>query len=161
MPTPEQLATLAASLTTDPDLHPAQTETKAEALSHSGTDPQDLDVKAAELIAKVEQGMSIRQAATETGLSRMTALRMVRAWDSVDYEGTVRNLLKLKGIGAVEDWATASRQASVKGKHEAARDLLTHAGIIEPVSGQNGTGSTNIAIVIGTPDQPVSLNPRK
>lgn len=137
-----------------------QAQPEAHLQAHSGT-AEELAVKHATLIAKVEDGMSIRQAATETGLSRMTALRLVRAWDSTDYAGVVRNLLVSKGIAAVEDWAHASRQASDKGRHEPARDLLTHAGIIDPVTGQSGTGQTNIAIVIGTPDNPVSLGPRK
>jgi predicted lipid-binding transport protein (Tim44 family) len=154
MPTPAELATLAARMTTDPQLHPAQATEPAQA--EDGTQAE-LDVKAAQLIAKVEQGMSIRQAATEVGLSRMTALRMVRAWDSTDYDGTVRNLLKLKGADAVEAWATAMRAGAVKGNHLPARDLLTHAGIVEPVDGQNGTAKTQIAIVIGTPDAPVSV----
>ena len=150
MPTPDPLATQ-----TD-----AQTQTEPQTDPQTGTE-QEQAVKHALLIAKVEEGMSIRQAATETGLSRMTALRLVRAWDSTDYAGAVRNLLVSKGLGAVQDWARASQQAADKGRHEAARDLLTHAGIIDPVVGQNGAGQTNIAIVIGTPDSPVSLGPRK
>jgi hypothetical protein len=157
MPTPDQLADLAATMTADPQLQP---QTQAEPPLPTDTQA-DIDVRASAMLADVEQGMSIVQAATKHGLSRMQGYRLARAWDSTDYEGTVRNLLKMKGLGAVEDWARASASASLKGRHEAARDLLVHAGIIEPVTGQSGTGQTNIAIVIGTPDQPVSLHPRK
>ena len=135
---------------------PDQLLTPAQRMAQTAADP-GLEVRLSAAWADVEHGMTMRQAATKHGLGEWQVRRLIRTWDSTDYEGTVRNLLKAQGLSAIQAWAQAMHQAAEKGRHEPARDLLTHAGMIEPVTGQEGTGKTNIAIVIGTPDQPVSL----
>jgi hypothetical protein len=168
MPSPADLATLAARLTTDPALTPetAQDTPQAPDTVQGRAQAPDIAqpvidgeiaVRAAAMLASIEDGLSIAQAATKHGIARHTAYRLVRHWDSLDLEGTTRNLLKLKGPQMVDTWVTAALAGALKGNHVPAKELLTHAGIIEPVDGQNGTAGTRIAIVVGTTDAPVKI----
>lgn len=68
-----------------------------------------------------------------------------------------RNYLAANVLQAAEDWVTASKEGARKGKHTAAKDLLLHTKVIEPI--QDNQTNVQVAIVVGAPGQPLALNP--
>lgn len=100
--------------------------------------------------------MTVAEAGAKLGITRRTAFRRLSLVE-VDGSGVVK-LLQAKGLDFAEDWIKASAKAAEKGDHRAAKDALIHAKLIEPV-GDSVNGSTRIAIIIGTPDQPLQVQP--
>jgi len=108
------------------------------------------------LIDDLENGATLRDAARKIGVSHTTAWRWLR-----QYEGSqesVAKYLAIRALDRVEDWEKASAAAATKGDHRPAKDWLLHAKAIEPVADGN-QGRTNIAIIIGTPEQPINISP--
>lgn len=101
-----------------------------------------------------DEGLTVGAAGARLGLSRGTAFRRLRLVEE-DENGVVK-LLTAKAIDFAEDWIKASQKAAEKGDHRPAKDALLHAKLIEPVE-DSSQGRTNIAIVIGTPEKPISL----
>lgn len=119
--------------------------------------PQDVtEAQALEFFELIESSMSVTEASEKLGFSRRTGYRLVQKYEAkLDLAS---KLLSTKALAAVEDWATASKKAADKGDHRAAKDLLLHTKAIEPVEDSSRQGM-NIAIVIGTPEQPIRMNP--
>lgn len=104
----------------------------------------------------LENGATLRDAARLVGVSHVTAWRWLR-----QYEGSqesVAKYLSIRALDRVEDWEKASAAAATKGDHRPAKDWLLHAKAIEPVN-DGSQGRTNIAIIIGTPEQPINISP--
>ena len=102
----------------------------------------------------LEDGQSLREAAALIGVSKQTAWRIVKR-----YEGSLesaRKFLATKALQVSEDWVTASGVANGKGNHLPAKDLLLHIGAIEPLQDASAA-KVNIAILIGTPEQPIRV----
>jgi len=116
------------------------------------------DEKAVALIALVESGMSVREAATETGANLRTAYRML-ARDEVEVDNVravVRRLMIGGALQAVDAWKLAMDVgAAKKGNHSPARDWLLHAGVIDELS--SDSSSVRVAIHIGTDDKPLRI----
>ena len=104
----------------------------------------------------IRDGFTVGEAGKALGISRSTAFERLKLIQE-DVDRGVANLLAAKGLDFAENWITASQKASEKGDHRPAKDALLHIRAIEPVN--DGTQGTNIAIVIGTPDQLIRLQP--
>lgn len=129
--------------------------TAAEALKDVATS-NDLS-QALQLLELIQDGLTVAEAGARLGISRGTAFRRLRLVEVDDDTGVVK-LLRANALGFAEDWKTASEKAAAKGDHRPAKDALLHAKLIEPVE-DSGNHSTRIAIVIGTPDQPIRVTP--
>ena len=116
----------------------------------------DLSEAIAILIA-IQDGQTLQQAATALGLSPSTAYRRLKLIEEDQDTGVVK-LLQANGLKLVDDWMRASSKAADKGDHRPAKDALLHAKAIEPVN-DGSQGRTNIAIMIGTPEQPITIQP--
>lgn len=70
--------------------------------------------------------------------------------------GAVAKLMSVKALDAVDLWYASMQSASKQGKHAPMKDWLTHARVLDPVQ-QTGESRTQIAVIIGTHDQPIDL----
>ena len=61
-----------------------------------------------------------------------------------------RRLLAAQARNATEDWVRASGIAAEQGNHNAAKDLLTHARLVEPVQASTGA---SVTVLIGSAEQ--------
>jgi IS30 family transposase len=95
------------------------------------------------------------------GLSQtVVAKAMNRAESTISdclkrYEDTgdlALQVLKSNAAAAAENWAAIAKTST---RHEAAKDLLLHAGVIQPLE-QSGTG-TKVQILIGQPGAPLAM----
>lgn len=123
---------------------------------HAKDDLTDLS-QAAQIRDAIRCGKSVEEAGRALGISRSTAFRRLSLIQE-DIDRGVVNLLAAKGLDLAENWLNAAEKAATKGDHRPAKDALLHAKLIEPVE-DSGATRTNIAIVIGTPDQPIRLSP--
>ncbi len=119
-------------------------------------DSNDLS-EAVSLKTLIRDGMSVADAGRHLGISRSTAFRRLSLIEE-DIDRGVVNLLTLKALDRVENWETAAIKAAEKGDHRPAKDWLLHAKAIEPVE-DSGRQGVNVAILIGTPEQPIRLQP--
>lgn len=110
-----------------------------------------------ELLELIEDGCSVKEAAQRVSVNLRTAYRVLASYER-DVDG-VRNIMRHKALEALDAWQTAMHVgANKKGNHAAARDWLLHAGAIEPIA-QDVRISGGIAICIGTPDNPMPIQP--
>ena len=101
----------------------------------------------------IRDGLTVAEAGRQLGISRSTAFRRLQLITE-DIDRGVINLLTAKSLDFAEDWMRASLKASEKGDHRPAKDALLAVKAIEPVGDQPGT---RIAILIGTPEQPIRI----
>lgn len=99
--------------------------------------------------------MSAREIAQRLSMDPRTVNAILATREHLKVD--VRNHLDSLALDAVKHWGTAMEEGARKGKHAPARDLLLHTKIIEPVQTEGHT--TQIAIVVGAPGQPISLTP--
>lgn len=131
--------------------------TATETLDVKDKQSQHVTASQAQMIFEaVEDGASLRTAAEKAGVSRQTAWRLMRSYET-NTEAAVK-YMALKALERVEDWDAAARKAADKGDHRPAKDWLLHAKAIEPVE-DTGRQGVNVAIVIGTPEQPIRIQP--
>ncbi len=106
------------------------------------------------LFDSLEDGALLKDAAKAANMSRQTAWRLMRK-----YEGSLESASKYlatKALAFTEDWVKASTTASEKGDHRPAMQALQSIKAIEPITDQQAR--TSIAIIIGTPDQPIRVS---
>jgi hypothetical protein len=112
--------------------------------------------QAVEVLSLLENGFTVAEAAERLGLSRRTAFRRLDLVE-VDNAGVVK-LLNAKRLDLTEDMIRASKVAADKGDHRAALAALLHARALDPVN-DGSQGRMQVAIMIGTPEQPIRLSP--
>lgn len=105
----------------------------------------------------LRDGKTVEEAGRALGISRSTAFRRL-ALIQQDIDQGVVNLLTAKALDLTENWLDAAKKAAEKGDHRPAKDALLHAKAIEPVE-DTGRQGLSVAIVIGTPEQPIRLQP--
>lgn len=105
---------------------------------------------------------SIAEIARRTDRDRGTVAAVLQSGESqafrqqfeTDAREEILRLLRVSGPQAAREWVHAVTQAAKKGDHRPARDLLLHAGAIEPIDGTSP--ATRVAIFIGTPEHPLN-----
>jgi len=110
------------------------------------------------LMSLVDQGLSVREAASQVGVNLRTAYHlMARSEESLDaLRGATRRFMARQALQRVDDWRIASEVgARKKGNHAPARDWLLHAGVIDALESDHT--SVRIAINIGTDDKPMRV----
>ena len=132
-----------------------ETATSQDVALQPQSDSDDLS-DAVSLKTLIRDGLTVEQAAKQLKMSRSTAFRRLSMIQE-DVDRGIVNLLIAKGFDFADNWIRASEKAAEKGDHRPAKDALLHIRAIEPVN--DGSQGTNIAIVIGTPDQPIRLQP--
>jgi len=70
--------------------------------------------------------------------------------------GAVAKLMSIKTLDMINHWESAAISGAKNGKHAPAKDWLLHARVLDPVQ-QTGESRTQIAVIIGTHDQPIDL----
>ena len=112
----------------------------------------------------IVEGCSISEIARRTDRDRGTVANVLNAQDSqalrgklaTDARDEVLRMLQITSPQAAREWARAVTQAANKGDHRPARDLLLHAGAIDPIADDASNGP-RIAIVIGTDEHPMNV----
>lgn len=99
--------------------------------------------------------MSASEIARRLGMDYRTVAAVLANRDADAIEA--RNYLAANVLQAAEDWVTASKEGAKKGKHTAAKDLLLHTKVIEPIQAEQQI--TQIAIVVGRPRDTTLVNP--
>ena len=114
---------------------------------------------ATEFLALIEEGLGPREASIRVGIHLRTAQRLLARYDA-DFEAiqaATRKILTVEALDRVDDWRVAARVGAAKrGNHLPAKDWLLHAGVIDPLQGENQAG-IRIAINIGTEDRPMKI----
>jgi hypothetical protein len=116
------------------------------------------DEKALALIALVEAGVSVREAASQVDVNIRTAYEVLARGDLEldNVRATVRRLMAAEALERVEDWRLAAQVgAAKKGNHAPARDWLLHAGVIDELS--SDSSGVRVAIHIGTDERPLKI----
>jgi hypothetical protein len=128
---------------------------QSEGLTKKKTSKQQI----ATLLAAIERGLSCREAASQAGIHLRTAYGVLARYE-VDLgalQAATQKILAIEALDRVDDWRTAARVGAAKrGNHLPAKDWLLHAGIIEPLQGEN-QGHIRIAINIGTEERPMKI----
>ena len=106
-------------------------------------------VTVAVLDAIVGDGMTYRQAAAHVGCTRWRIEQVMAEYRDPGIEAATRSYMRSKAAAMVDTWVAAATEGAAKGRHEPARDYLTHARIIEPVSDGTSTGTGRVAVFIG------------
>lgn len=109
-------------------------------------------------------GLSQSEIARRVCRDRETVRNVVIAADTrqlaidlaTEARGEVLLTLRRNAPRAAMDWLEASAVAKTRGDHRPARDLLLHAGAIEPVQGERDRG-TRVTVIVGTHDHPIDL----
>lgn len=130
------------------------TDTPANTLTPDSHDHKELS-DAVTLRDLIRDGKTVAEAGQALGLSRSTAFRRLRLIEE-DIDRSVINLLTAKGLDFVEDWGKASNVAAGKGDHRPAMHALQTIKAVEPI-GDSANQGTRIAIIIGTPEQPIRV----
>lgn len=110
--------------------------------------------EALQILALIRDGKTVEQAAAALGLSRSTAFRRLSLIEDDSERGVVK-LLSAKALDFAEDWIKASTKAADKGDHRPAMHALQSIKVIEPIG--DSAARTSVAIIIGTPDQPLRI----
>ena len=108
-------------------------------------------------------GASIAEIARQTGRDRGTIANVLRAEDTVEFRNQLETeareaaLQILRGTSerAARAWGTAIAHAADKGDHRPAKDLLVAVGAIS----EQHDGPRGIQIIIGTPENPIRVEP--
>lgn len=126
-------------------------------VTESVTPPSNDLTQAIAIKASLADGLTLAEAAASLGLSLSTAYRRLRLVE-VDNDRAIAKLLQFHALRFSQDWLRASEEAAKKGDHRPAKDALIHAKAIDPVV-TDGHQGTRIAIIIGTPEQPIRIGP--
>ena len=102
----------------------------------------------------LEDGATLREAASAAGMSHVSAWRIVKKYEG--HSESAKKYLMTKALQASEAWVRSTDVAADKGNHLPAKDLLLHIGAIEPLQDASAA-KVNIAILIGTPEQPIRV----
>lgn len=113
--------------------------------------------QALRIVTLIRDGFTVEAAGRALGISRSTAFARLRLIEEEPDTGVVK-LLNAKGLDFAEDWMEASKIAASKGDHRPAMQALLHAKAIDPVN-DGSQGRMQVAIMIGTPEQPIRLSP--
>lgn len=135
-----------------------QSVSAAVALRAGRTVKQTTEVEALALIGLVEDGLSVREAASQLGLNLRTAFGVLaRSTEDIEAtRGVIRRVMAAQALQRMDDWRIASEVgARKKGNHAPARDWLLHAGVIDAL--ESDRASVRIAINIGTEDKPMRV----
>jgi transposase-like protein len=112
-------------------------------------------------------GCSIAEIARRTDRDRGTVSAVIKADDTralqahlaSEARDSVLQLLRANSTAVARQWLHAVTNAAEKGDHRPARDLLLHAGAIDPIQDDHTASDTRIAILIGTPEHPIRVAP--
>jgi hypothetical protein len=110
------------------------------------------------LIGLVQDGVSVREAASQLGLNLRTAFGVLaRSTEDIDAtRAAIRRVMAAQALDRMEDWRIASEVgARKKGNHAPARDWLLHAGVIDQLD--SDSTSVRISINIGTDAKPMRI----
>lgn len=111
------------------------------------------------LLAAIEGGQGVREACAELSINIRTAYGILaRSDDQLDTtRAAIRKLMQAQALERMHDWEAASViGATKKGNHAPARDWLLHAGVIDPIAGENNL-NLRVAIQIGTEEKPMRI----
>lgn len=99
----------------------------------------------------LENGDSITTAAKQAGISKTTALALMKRYEAkLD---AARNILAAKAPEVAEQWIASTKVAAKRGDHRPAKELLQAVGAIQSEHSVGG----GITIVIGTPEKPIKI----
>ena len=108
-------------------------------------------------------GASMSEIARQTGRDRGTVANVLRAEDSLTFRDQLETEAReaavqiLRGTSekAARAWGSAIGVAADRGDHRPAKDLLVAVGAIS----EQHDGSRGIQIIIGTPENPIRVEP--
>ena len=130
-----------------------QTVTGRDASRANLTQPLSQE-KCIQVFEALEDGATLREAAKAAGCSHSAAWRILRTYEAnLD---SAKKYLATKSAHAAEAWVRATDIAAGKGNHIPAKELLLHNGSLEPLQDAS-SAKVNIAILIGTPEQPIRV----
>ena len=136
-----------------------QTSVEAESTPTVALEPHqnsnDL-TQALQVLELIRDGKTVQEAGHALGISRSTAFRRLSLIEE-DVDRGVVKLLSAKGLDFAENWVTAAQVAAEKGDHRPAKDALLYSRQVDPIV--DGSSGTNIAIIIGTQEQPIRIAP--
>lgn len=121
---------------------------------------QTSDARQIAILADLEDGRDdYRAIAQRHGVSVRTVYRMAARAET--FSEAARNYLRTREFKAIGAWDKALDTAAQRGDHRPARDLLLHTGLIEPLADTSGQRGPQVAIIIGTPEQPIRVTSSK
>ena len=110
------------------------------------------------------EGLNQRQLAARTGRTRETIAAQLKGADferlrdqvETNLVETVTRYLRNNADKAAKAWVRALDRAAQKGDHKPAKDLLMHAGVIDP---PGETSRPQFVVVVGMPGHPAMEPP--
>ena len=110
------------------------------------------------------EGLNQKQIAAQTGRTRETIAAQLKGADferirtavEADLIETVKRQLTNNVDKAANAWIKALDRAAQKGDHKPAKDLLMHAGVIDPLG---ETSRPQFVVVVGMPGHPAMIPP--
>ncbi len=116
------------------------------------TEPQDRDEA---ILERLRRGTPYRAISAEFGIS-LSALSAIAKRQAKLEAGTIAKLMRTKALDALDYWAEAMESGAKTGKHLAAKEWLTHARVLEPITSEQPQGA-KVAIIIGQPGAPLTF----
>ncbi len=118
----------------------------------SGQEPNDRDEA---ILERLRRGIPYRAISAEFGIS-LSALSALAKHQAKLEVGAIAKLMRTKALDALDYWAEAMESGAKTGKHLAAKEWLTHARVLEPVTSEQPQGA-KVAIIIGQPGAPLTF----
>ena len=103
----------------------------------------------------LSQGKTYAEIQSSFGCSSATIAAISKRMADYD-EGVVAKLMTAKTLRALDAWEQAMETGAKNGKHAPAKDWLIHSKVLSPVT-QGGESRIGVAVIIGTPGQPIDL----
>lgn len=128
-------------------------ETLTPAVQQS--DASDSEQKTLLIMDALSQRIPYAEIQQRYSCSPNTIANIAKRMHEID-TGAVAKLMSSKALDAVDLWYESMRNASKQGKHAPMKDWLTHAKVLDPVNG-TGESGPRVAVIIGTPGQPIDL----
>lgn len=118
------------------------------------TAEQEKDLRNADILARLGRGEPYRKIVEECGVAFATVSRIAQSQADLEV-GAIAKLMQSKALRMLELWEEAAESGAKAGKHAPAKEYLTHAKALEPVSSDAQHGA-KVAILIGMPGSPVT-----
>lgn len=138
--------------TTAPE--PASAERAEQHEPHPVQQSRDHERELAILDA-LSRGVPYREISATHKISLGGLTRIAQRYAELE-AGAVAKLMQSKALDMLGHWESAAIAGAKAGKHTPAKDWMIHAKALDPIQ-QTGESRVGVAVIIGTPGQPIDL----
>lgn len=107
------------------------------------------------ILDALSRGVPYREISATHKISLGGLTRIAQRYAELE-AGAVAKLMQSKALDMLGHWESAAIAGAKAGKHAPAKDWMIHAKALDPIQ-QTGESRVGVAVIIGTPGQPIDL----